>query len=146
MIFVPYAKVNGDYDGYTKMMGDAIVKLGEIWSLSANLSTNDWNEHTLSLKSNVFFVSEITGIGTTVKGIHTFPNPVDAVKSAQCVYIGGGNSFVLLKTLYEKNLIDVLRKRVLEDGMPYMGSSAGSNVATRSIQTSNDMPITYPPT
>lgn len=86
------------------------------------------------------------GVGTSVKGIHTFPNPIDAVKSAQCVYIGGGNTFVLLKKLYELNLVDVIRKRVLEDGMAYMGSSAGSNVATRSIHTTNDMPVAYPPT
>lgn len=86
------------------------------------------------------------GLGTSVKGIHTFPNPIDAVKSAQCIYIGGGNTFVLLKKLYELNLIDVIRKRVLEDGMAYMGSSAGSNVATRSIHTTNDMPVTFPPT
>lgn len=86
------------------------------------------------------------GVGTSVKGIHTFPNPIDAVKSAQCIYIGGGNTFVLLKKLYELNLVDVIRKRVLEDGMAYMGSSAGSNVATRSIHTTNDMPVAYPPT
>lgn len=81
-----------------------------------------------------------------MKGIHTFDDPIEAVKSAECVYIGGGNSFVLLKKLYELDLVGIIRKRVLEDGMAYMGSSAGSNVATRSIQTTNDMPITYPPT
>lgn len=88
----------------------------------------------------------LIGLNTSVKGIHTFPDPIEAVKSAQCVYIGGGNSFVLLKKLYELNLVEIIRQRVLEDGMAYMGSSAGSNVATRSIQTTNDMPITYPPT
>lgn len=81
----------------------------------------------------------------TLRGIHTFPDPVEAIKAAQGIFVIGGNSFVLLKTLYDLNLIDVIRKRVLEDGMPYMGSSAGANVATRSIQTSNDMPIVYPP-
>lgn len=60
--------------------------------------------------------------GYETEGIHKFANPVDAVNSAQCVYIGGGNTFVLLKTLYDLNLIEAIRKRVLEDGMPYMGS------------------------
>lgn len=55
-----------------------------------------------------------------MKGLHTFPDPVEAIKTAQCIYIGGGNSFVLLKKLYDLNLVDVIRKRVLDDGMAYM--------------------------
>ncbi|KAJ6643516.1 Alpha-aspartyl dipeptidase [Pseudolycoriella hygida] len=91
------------------------------------------------------FMQRAFGEQFSVTGLHTFSDPVEAVKSAKGIYCSGGNSFVLLKRLYESNLIDVLRKRVLEDGIPYMGSSAGSNVATHSIQTTNDMPIVYPP-
>jgi len=83
--------------------------------------------------------------GYEVNSIHKSENPIEAVKNAEAIFIGGGNSFVLLKTLYEKNLINPIRKRVLQDGIPYMGSSAGTNVATRSIHTTNDMPVTFPP-
>jgi dipeptidase E len=84
-------------------------------------------------------------IGIQVKGIHEYGNPVDAINQAQGVFTGGGNSFLLLHELLERNLIEPLRKRI-EDGMPYMGTSAGSNITGPTIGTTNDMPIVYPAT
>lgn len=82
--------------------------------------------------------------GFDVTGIHTADDPVAAVHEASAVFVGGGNTFVLLKALYEHNLVEPVRQRV-EEGLRYMGSSAGSNVAGRSIGTTNDMPIVHPP-
>ncbi|MFS4494931.1 dipeptidase PepE [Maribacter sp. 2308TA10-17] len=83
-------------------------------------------------------------LGKHLLGIHTFQNPSKAVQNAQGIFTGGGNSFVLVSELYQQNLIQPLQE-VLKKGTPYLGTSAGSNIAGPSIRTSNDMPIVYPP-
>ncbi len=79
-----------------------------------------------------------------VKGIHEFENPVNAIDQAEGIFTGGGNTFLLVSELYRNKVMDVLRKNVLE-GTPYLGTSAGTNIGGLSMQTTNDMPIVYPP-
>src|SRR6185295_16217102 len=83
-------------------------------------------------------------MGYELTSIHTASNPQAAVGEAEVVFIGGGNTFRLLKALYDFGVLDPIRKRV-NDGMPYIGSSAGSNVAGPTIKTTKDMPIVQPP-
>ena len=83
-------------------------------------------------------------IGKNIVGVHSGKNPITAVKKAQGIFTGGGNSFVLLNGLYQNNLLPVLKEKI-SNGIPYLGTSAGSNIAGPSIRTCNDMPIVYPP-
>jgi dipeptidase E len=83
--------------------------------------------------------------GYPLDGIHHHADPIAAVRQAAAIFVGGGNTFRLLDTLYRVGLVDVIRARV-RDGMPYLGISAGTNVACPTMKTTNDMPITWPPT
>jgi len=83
-------------------------------------------------------------LGIETKGMHEFESPQKAVQDAEAMFIGGGNTFLLLNQLYKNDLIYTIRDAV-KYGMQYMGTSAGSNVAGLTINNTNDMPIIYPP-
>lgn len=84
------------------------------------------------------------GAGYALDGIHRHADPVRAVREAPALFVGGGNTFRLLTELYRHGLLDPIRERV-RAGVPYLGISAGCNVACPTIKTTNDMPITQPP-
>ena len=83
-------------------------------------------------------------MGYELTSVHSATDPSRAIAETEAVFIGGGNTFRLLKTLYDQSLLGPIRERVAA-GMPYIGSSAGSNVAGPTIKTTNDMPIVQPP-
>jgi dipeptidase E len=83
-------------------------------------------------------------INKKVVGLHEFENPIEAVEKAEGIFTGGGNTFLLVTQLYENKVMEVLANAI-ENGTPYLGSSAGSNITGISMQTTNDMPIIYPP-
>ncbi len=77
-------------------------------------------------------------------GIETKGDPVSAIESAEAIYVGGGNSFLLVRELHEMGLVEPIRNLVLS-GAPYLGVSAGANVACPTMKTTNDMPVVHPP-
>jgi dipeptidase E len=83
-------------------------------------------------------------LGYDVDSLHEAPDMQQTVRTAKAIFIGGGNTFRLLKSLYDFDLLPAIRAHV-QNGMPYIGSSAGSNVAGPTIKTTNDMPIVEPP-
>ncbi|WP_298902319.1 dipeptidase PepE [uncultured Psychroserpens sp.] len=83
-------------------------------------------------------------IDKKVVGIHEFDNPKEAISKAKGIFTGGGNTFVLVNQLYKNDLIDTI-KTTVKNGTPYLGTSAGSNICGLTVNTTNDMPIVYPP-
>ncbi len=82
-------------------------------------------------------------IGHHVVGIHSFPNPVEAIEKADAIVVGGGNTWQLVRMMNERGLMKAIREKVMT-GTPYIGWSAGSNVACPTLRTTNDMPIIDP--
>src|SRR6218665_540855 len=83
-------------------------------------------------------------INIKVRGLHEFDNPAEAIREAEGIFTGGGNTFLLVSQLYKNKVMDILSNAV-KNGTPYLGTSAGSNITGLSMQTTNDMPIVYPP-
>lgn len=82
-------------------------------------------------------------LGLSVKGLHEFDDKKTAIESAKGFFTGGGNTFLLVKTLHDENLMQLLKENI-ERGKPYLGCSAGSNIGGVNMKTTNDMPIVYP--
>src|ERR1035437_3194762 len=87
--------------------------------------------------------SVFTNLGYEVYSIVDEENPVKAVEDAECIMIGGGNTFFLVYMLYKWKIMETIRQKIMA-GTPYIGWSAGSNVACPSLRTTNDMPIVEP--
>ena len=83
-------------------------------------------------------------IGKSVKGLHEFDHPTTAIENAEGIFTGGGNTFVLVNQLYKNAVLSALKDTV-NSGTPYLGTSAGSNICGLTMNTTNDMPIVYPP-
>jgi len=98
----------------------------------------DWTGYTGRARST------FADLGKELDSLHEARDPERAVLAAQAIFCGGGNTFRLLDALYERDLLPSIRRRV-DEGMPYTGASAGSNLACPTIKTTNDMPIVEPP-
>ncbi|WP_299251159.1 dipeptidase PepE [uncultured Lacinutrix sp.] len=96
------------------------------------------NEYTEKIKK------PFESIGKKIKGIHEFKDPIEAIKQAKGIYVGGGNTFVLVSELYRNKCLNAI-KETINNGTPYLGTSAGSNICGLTMNTTNDMPIVYPP-
>ncbi len=83
-------------------------------------------------------------INIQVKGLHEFDDFSKALHNAQGIFTGGGNTFLLVSQLYKHNVMATL-KQIINNGTPYLGTSAGSNICGLTMNTTNDMPIVYPP-
>lgn len=120
------------------MIKDHLGEVSELLFIPYAGVTINYDEYTQMVQS------ALNDKNIKVVGIHSHADPVNAVKNAKAIAVGGGNTFRLLHQLYENKLIDAIQDRV-SHGMPYIGWSAGSNVAGATIRTTNDMPIIEPP-
>lgn len=128
--------------GYLECNKDAIIALTEgittpVLFVPYAAGQSEWDNYTDKVRT--FF----TTIGIEVTGIHTVARD-KMFTDYEVIFVGGGNTFRLLNTLQQQGLMEPIRNAVLSGSMKYMGSSAGTNMATRSICTTNDMPIVYP--
>lgn len=103
----------------------------------ARSSGMTYEEYTVKAKR--FF----SKIGIHTRGVHEFDSEVEAIRNAKAYFVGGGNTFLLVKKMHQKGLMKILKENILS-GKPYLGTSAGSNIGGINMMTTNDMPIVYP--
>lgn len=129
-----------DYFAYAKETIREFVgaSVKEILFIPYAIVTISYDEYTEKVANS------LDDIGCKIRGIHEYGDPVEAVNSAELIAVGGGNSFALLKQLYNNNLIEAIQDKV-RTGTPYIGWSAGSNMSCPTLMTTNDMPIAQPP-
>lgn len=101
--------------------------------------TASWDDYTERARA------AFAAMGYELTSVHAAADPLDAIRRAEAIVVGGGNTFHLLLRLDETDLLDAIRARVAA-GVPYIGWSAGSVIACPTIRTTNDMPIVEPPT
>lgn len=106
-----------------------------------NLSLDSLNASYDLYESKVAAVFQTLGL--EIRSIHREKDPIDAVLSAECIAVGGGNTFHLVACMHQTGIMKAIRSRVGK-GIPFMGWSAGANVACPSLRTTNDMPIIEP--
>jgi dipeptidase E len=125
-----------DYPKYDiqKFLGNSTVNCLFIPYAGVTIS---WDDYALRVKER------FNEVGHDIQSIHDFDDPVEAVENAKAIVVGGGNTFNLIHTVHQNKLIEPIRKKVL-NGTPYIGWSAGSNLACPTIRTTNDMPIVEP--
>ena len=102
-------------------------------------ASRDYDEYTNSVKEM------FSHLEFEIIGIHELENPLVELEKMEGIYVGGGNTFSLVQKLHEKEIIEIIRRKVLNNGIPYAGVSAGANVACPTMQTTNDMPIDLVP-
>jgi dipeptidase E len=102
-------------------------------------ASRDYDEYTNSVKEM------FSHLEFEIIGIHELDNPLVELEKMEGIYVGGGNTFSLVQKLHEKEILEIIRRKVLDNGIPYAGVSAGANVACPTMQTTNDMPIDLVP-
>ena len=122
----------GDMNSYTSEMQDFLKSIKKIVVLPQ--AVNDMKSHGEQIKR--WMEVKLGLVAEVVYG----KDEVEKILSAKAIFVSGGNTFLLLKRLQEANLLEIVKKRVLE-GALYLGTSAGSNVACPTIKTTNDMPV-----
>ena len=137
LLLLSNGKLSGESEllGYAKERIQAVLKSRAITSavlVPYALIRSDYDERANALSQ---------ALGIEVTSIHHADNPADAIASAQCILISGGNTWMLNQLLHENSLIVPIQRAVRERNVPYIGWSAGCNVATPSIRTTNDMPV-----